>query len=107
MSWLYFILATLSVWRLTYDFINLDGPLFAYRPLKLFIESKRERWPAYVVDGFSCYHCVSWWAGFLVCLVVPGLDWRTYLLFAVGSSGAVTLFARYNKSMYGANLFDA
>lgn len=103
---LYVALSILAVWRLTYDFINLDGPLGLYRPIKAWIEKKRGVWPEWIIEGFSCYHCCSWWAGFVVCLLIPGLSWRDYLLISLSSSGAVTLFARYAKAMYGADLFE-
>ena len=104
--WLFLILGALAVWRLTYDFINLDGPFGLYRPIKAFVESKRGNWPDWIIDGFSCYHCCSWGAGFAAALLLPWSNWQDYLLMAIGISGAVTLFARYCKAMYGADLFD-
>lgn len=104
--YLYLLLATGAIWRLTYDFLNLDGPLGLYGKVRHFVEARRETWPAWVVDGISCYHCLSFWAGFAVCLLIPGLTWREYFLASVGASGLVTFIARYCKAVYGADLFD-
>ncbi len=101
---LYLILAALAIWRLTYDFINTDGPAGLYRLVKSIVS--RTPMPEWVRDGFSCFICISFGAGFLVCLLIPGLTWGEYLLFSLGSSGAVTLIARYCKAMYGADLFE-
>jgi len=97
------LLACLAVWRLTYDFINTDGPMGLYRLVKGIAD--RLPMPDWLREGFSCYHCISFWAGFVVCLLIPGLSWAEYVLFSLGSSGAVTLLARYVKAMYGADLF--
>ncbi len=102
--WLYLTLAILITWRLTYDFINTDGPMGLYRLIKGMVE--RIPMPEWVRDGFSCFICISFWAGFAACWLIPGLTWGEYLLFSLGSSGAVTLIARYAKAMYGADLFD-
>lgn len=100
---LHLLLAVLGTWRLTYDFINTDGPMGLYRLIKA--ASEKIPMPDWMRDGFSCYHCLSFWAGFVVCLLIPGVTWTEYLLFSLGSSGAVTLLARYAKAMYGADLF--
>ena len=104
MTMLLAVLAILAVWRLTYDFINTDGPMGLYRLIKAMAD--RIPMPDWLRKGFSCYHCISFWAGFVVCLLIPGLTWTEYLLFSLGSSGAVTLLARYVKAMYGADLFE-
>lgn len=101
---LYFIMGALGVWRLTYDFINTDGPIGVYRLVKMIAD--KIPMPDWVRAGFTCFVCVSFWAGFAVCLLIPGLTLGEYLLFSLGSSGAVTLIARYAKAMYGAELFD-
>lgn len=100
---LYLILAPLAIWRLTYDFINTDGPMGLYRLIKAIVE--KMPMPDWIRDGFSCSVCVSFWAGLAVCLLIPNLSWREYALFSMGSSGAVTLFSSYIKAMYGAELF--
>lgn len=104
MNYLWFILASLAVWRLTYDFINTDGPMGLYQLVKRIVD--QIPMPDWLHDGFSCYHCISFWAGFGICLLIPSLSWTEYLLFSLGSSGAVTLTTRYVKAMYGAGLFD-
>ena len=106
MTYLFVLLAIFATWRLTYDFLNLDGPFGLYRPLKALLESKRGSWPEWILDGFTCYHCCSWWAGFAVALLLPWSTWQEYMLFSIGISGAVTLIARYLKAMYGADLFE-
>lgn len=100
---LYGLLASLAVWRLTYDFINTDGPIGLYRLVKWLAD--QIPMPDWLWEGFSCYHCISFWAGFAVSLLIPGLSWTEYVLFSLGSSGSVTLIARYVKAMYGADLF--
>ena len=104
--WIYILLGIFAVWRLTYDFINLDGPFGLYGAVKKFVDGKKETWPAWVIDGMTCYHCLSFWAGFGVALLLPWGSWQQYLLHALGMSGAVTLGARYLKSMYGSDLFE-
>ncbi len=99
----YLLLAGLATWRLTYDFINTEGPMGLYRLIKAIVE--KIAMPDWLRSGFSCYHCLSFWAGFLVCLVLP-VTWAEYLILSLASSGAVTLLARYAKAMYGAELFD-
>ena len=102
--WLYLLLGALATWRLTYDFINTDGPMGLYRLIKAMAE--RIPMPDWMREGFSCYVCISFWAGFAVSLLVPSLTWQEYLVFSIGTSGAVTLLARYCKAMYGADLFE-
>lgn len=99
----YLLLAGLAVWRLTYDFINTDGPMGLYRLIRAMAD--RIPMPEWLRSGFSCYHCLSFWAGFLVCLVLP-VTWADYLVLSLASSGAVTLLARYAKAMYGADIFE-
>lgn len=106
MMWLYFLLGALATWRITYDLINLAGPFGLYGKWRSFVESKMETWPDWAVDGWTCFHCVSWSVGFLVALLLPWSDVRSYILYAIAISGAVTLVARYCKAMYGADLFD-
>lgn len=106
MTWLYILLGILATWRLTYDFVALEGPFGLYDRIRGYVKGKGDRWPTWVVDGVDCGYCVSFWAGFLVATVMPWSSWQEYLLFALGISGAVTLFARYVKAMYGADLFE-
>ncbi len=94
----------LGTWRLTYDFVALDGPLGLYRWLRDRVSASSA--PAWVKEGIACGYCVSFWVGFALCLLIPGLSWSEYILYALASSGAVTLLARYLKSMYGADLFE-
>lgn len=97
------IVVPLVVWRLTYDFVALDGPFGLYRWIRERVGNSNVSW---LREGITCGYCVSFWVGLVVTLAVPGLSWRDYILFSLASSGAVTLFARYLKSMYGADLFD-
>ena len=103
MIYLYLLLTFLAVWRVTYDFIALDGPWGMYSWLRGFVEKSAA--PRWAKEGVTCGYCVSFSTGFLVALLCP-VDWPTYVLLSLGSSGAVTLLARYLKSMYGADIFD-
>ncbi len=98
----YLLLAGLAVWRLTHDFIDTDGPMGLYRLIKAIVG--RIPMPEWLQEGFRCFVCISFWAGLLVCLILP-VSWPDYVLLSLGSSGAVTLLARYLKAMYGADLF--
>ena len=106
MIYLLVTLAILSVWRLTYDFVATDGPFGIYAKIREFVKSKEQTWPRWIVDGIECKFCVSFWVGFLVATLLPWHGWQSYLLFALGCSGAVTLLARYLKAMYGSDLFE-
>ena len=105
MIYLLVSLAILSVWRLTYDFVATDGPFGLYRSIRDFV-TRQESWPDWARDGIVCKFCVSFWAGFLVATLLPWHGWQSYLLFALGCSGAVTLLARYLKAMYGSDMFE-
>ena len=100
----YALLASLAIWRLTYDVINLEGPFGLYEWMRNFVKDSQS--PAWVKNGMTCYHCLSFWIGFVVCLGNPGLSWQSYFLVSLGCSGAVTLTARYLKAMYSADIFE-
>lgn len=103
---LYLLLAILATWRLTYDFVILDGPLGMYKAVRKCVKSKEDQWPEWIVTGIDCGYCISWWVGFGIAFLLPSTGWQEYLLQAIAISGAVTLLARYLKAMYSADLFE-
>lgn len=99
----------LATWRITHDItseMELDGPLLLYRLLRNV--ARRESMPDYIRDGIDCPFCVSFWAGHLVAALLPIYGaliwWQALGAYAVVSwaiSGAVTLYIRRMKTIYG------
>lgn len=81
----WFVIATLAVYRLSLLATQEDGPFnLALKWRNLFIQ---DNW---VGRGVRCFWCVSFWMGFLVALALLTtlpLTGVSYLLVALGTSG--------------------
>lgn len=106
---IWLIIGILATWRLTHDItsdMELDGPFALWRLLR---KVARQEWvPEFFKDGIDCPFCVSFVVGHFVAILLPIYGamgwWHTVGAYAAVSwalSGAVTLYIRRMKTIYG------
>lgn len=84
-----FLVASLAVYRVSRMVAMEDGPFEAFlklrnATLKLPASHPKDHW---IARGIRCPLCISFWAGLVAALFISR-DWKSYLLTAMGLSGA-------------------
>lgn len=91
--WFLWLLATLATYRLAWMAVQEDGPFDIFGRVRAIVYRNPDR-QGWVQRGFACTLCVSFWLSWLVALLLPLQNWKTYVLSALGSAGVVLLIQR-------------
>lgn len=91
-----FILVALSVYRVAHLIVSEDGPFYlfsSFRKRLMQWEQKRGR-PHWIIDGFHCIYCVSFWGGWVGALFVPFTSVYDYAIIALALSSVTVLLKK-------------
>lgn len=90
-----FALVSLAILRLATMLSSEDGPFYVFSSWrkKLMDWERRRGRPHWIIDGFHCALCLSWWMGFAGGFLVPHATWIDYLVISVALS-SVTLIVK-------------
>lgn len=80
------LLAVLAIYRLSYMLVYETGPFAIFEKLRglVFERLADDSW---IVQGFNCVLCISFWLSFIVAFFTDG----DYLLSALGVAGGVAI----------------
>lgn len=86
-DWLDVLLLSLASWRLGRMIVMESGPLGLFERVRTFIYTRNT--PAWMQDGLSCVHCVSFWVSVFLGLFFLGL-WTEYIFLVLASAGGAS-----------------
>lgn len=91
-----FVLVALAVYRVGYLITSEDGPFYLFSSIRKRLmqwEQRRGR-PHWIIDGFHCILCVSFWLGFLGAFFVPFTSLADYAIIALALSSITVLIKK-------------
>lgn len=84
MSWFYFIISTLAVWRLTHLLVKEDGPF------DIIVIIRKKTGTGFFGKMLDCFYCLSIWIALPIGILL-GHTWLEKILFWLAISGAACL----------------
>lgn len=87
MNWLYFILGSLSVWRITHLLSNEDGPF------NIMYYIRKKAGAGFFGSLLDCFYCLSIWIS-IPFAVWLGENLKEQILFWISYSGAACLLEK-------------
>jgi hypothetical protein len=91
-SFLWFAVATLATWRLTYFLYSDSGPW------NLFALIRHAAKRLHLGAVFECPYCLSVWISLIVVIVTFGINARIFLLW-FGVAGGAAVIIRFQTSL--------
>lgn len=91
-----FIIVSLAVYRCAMMVTQEDGPFYVFSTIrrKLMDWERRRGKPHWIIDGWHCPLCASFWLGFVGACIVPFSAWYDYLAIALALSGITLILKR-------------
>lgn len=110
-DFLWFLVVSLAVWRVSNMFINEDGPLDIFYGIRLRLERFFERYnkggsrsvmkaiSCFLYSLFSCVWCMSVWIGFgFAWLVSYSVNVRSYIIVALAMSAIACVLEKVTRN---------
>lgn len=92
MSIIEFSLAVLLVYRLSYAIAQEEGPFSIYSNLRDRVGQRN-----WIGRGLHCILCVSFNLSVLAPILLSVADWRMFVLYWLGTAGAILVLQRLLK----------
>jgi hypothetical protein len=94
---LLFVIGILAVYRVSRMVAQEEGPFSVFLHWRNFL--KKGGKDGWIVRGFHCPLCISFWLGFLFAPIVgvPVTDWRYVAIALALSGGAVVLYKGFDN----------
>src|SRR5690349_17553988 len=92
---LLFVIGVLAVYRVARMVAQEEGPFSVFLHWRNWL--KKDGKDGWIVRGFHCPLCISWWLGFLAAPIVGVFDWRFVAVALALSGGAVVLYKGFDN----------